>query len=92
MATPNSNTARASVDYSEETALEAHEQSTAAEATRPLGRGASAEKPMTGGADGVPSENDTESECFNSAEVGALAHLYRGEIYRSTTWRTRLDA
>ncbi|MEM1398036.1 MAG: DUF2270 domain-containing protein, partial [Pseudomonadota bacterium] len=47
---------------------------------------------MTGGADGVPSENDTESECFNSAEVGALAHLYRGEIYRSTTWRTRLDA
>ena len=24
--------------------------------------------------------------------MGALAHLYRGEIYRSTIWRTRLDA
>ncbi|HSF93360.1 MAG TPA: DUF2270 domain-containing protein [Paracoccaceae bacterium] len=24
-------------------------------------------------------------------EVGALAHLYRGEVYRSTTWRLRLD-
>ncbi len=29
---------------------------------------------------------------FNAAEIGALAHLYRGEIYRSTVWRTRLDA
>ena len=28
---------------------------------------------------------------FNAAEIGALAHLYRGEIYRSTAWRTRLD-
>ncbi len=28
---------------------------------------------------------------FNSAELGALAHLYRGEVYRSTIWRTRLD-
>lgn len=25
-------------------------------------------------------------------EMGALAHLYRGEVYRSTIWRTRLDA
>ncbi len=25
-------------------------------------------------------------------EIGALAHLYRGEIYRSTIWRERLDA
>lgn len=24
-------------------------------------------------------------------EVAALAHLYRGEVYRSTTWRLRLD-
>lgn len=24
-------------------------------------------------------------------EIGALAHLYRGEIYRSTIWRQRLD-
>jgi uncharacterized membrane protein len=29
---------------------------------------------------------------FNAAELGALAHLYRGELYRSTVWRTRLDA
>lgn len=28
---------------------------------------------------------------FTSAEIGAIAHLYRGEIYRSTIWRTRLD-
>ncbi len=28
---------------------------------------------------------------FTSAEIGALAHLYRGEVYRSTIWRTRLD-
>jgi len=30
-------------------------------------------------------------EC-DAATIGALAHLYRGEIYRSTVWRTRLDA
>jgi uncharacterized membrane protein len=29
---------------------------------------------------------------FSSPEIGAIAHLYRGEIYRSTIWRTRLDA
>ncbi len=28
---------------------------------------------------------------FDIAELGALAHLYRGEVYRSTIWRTRLD-
>jgi len=28
---------------------------------------------------------------FSNAEITALAHLYRGEVYRSTTWRTRLD-
>lgn len=28
---------------------------------------------------------------FTAAELGALAHLYRGEVYRSTLWRTRLD-
>lgn len=28
---------------------------------------------------------------FSSAEIGALAHLYRAEVYRSTVWRTRLD-
>lgn len=28
---------------------------------------------------------------FDAASIGALAHLYRGEVYRSTIWRTRLD-
>jgi len=28
---------------------------------------------------------------LDAPTVGALAHLYRGEIYRSTIWRTRLD-
>lgn len=31
------------------------------------------------------------SEEFSAPEIGALAHLYRGEVYRSTIWRTRLD-
>jgi uncharacterized membrane protein len=46
-----------------------------------------------------PREGDVMSEKrrarstdeFSSAEIGALAHLYRGEVYRSTVWRTRLD-
>jgi uncharacterized membrane protein len=28
---------------------------------------------------------------LDTAEIGAIAHLYRGEVYRSTIWRTRLD-
>jgi uncharacterized membrane protein len=28
---------------------------------------------------------------ISTAELGAIAHLYRGEVYRSTIWRTRLD-
>lgn len=28
---------------------------------------------------------------LDASEIGALAHLYRGEVYRSTIWRTRLD-
>ena len=28
---------------------------------------------------------------YDAAEVGAIAHLYRGEVYRSTLWRQRLD-
>jgi uncharacterized membrane protein len=28
---------------------------------------------------------------LDAAEIGAIAHLYRGEVYRSTIWRTRLD-
>src|SRR5271166_4488779 len=34
----------------------------------------------------------SEQSPFNAADIGALAHLYRGELYRSTVWRTRLDA
>lgn len=29
---------------------------------------------------------------LSAADISALAHLYRGELYRSTVWRTRLDA
>jgi uncharacterized membrane protein len=28
---------------------------------------------------------------FDMSELGCVAHLYRGEVYRSTIWRTRLD-
>src|SRR5512147_1858420 len=38
-------------------------------------------------------ENDPDGGTpqYSAAEIGALAHLYRGEMYRSTVWRTRLD-
>jgi uncharacterized membrane protein len=32
-----------------------------------------------------------EAPQFSPADVGAIAHLYRGEMYRSKIWRTRLD-
>lgn len=35
---------------------------------------------------------DMPSRTCSAAEIGAIAHLYRGEIYRSTVWRTRLDS
>jgi len=38
-----------------------------------------------------PPEGKGEIQELNPAELGAVAHLYRGEIYRSTIWRTRLD-
>lgn len=34
---------------------------------------------------------ENKSHRFDPAEMGALAHLYRAEVYRSTVWRTRLD-
>lgn len=37
-------------------------------------------------------ENLTDQPEFSAAELGALAHLYRGELYRSKVWRQRLDA
>lgn len=36
-------------------------------------------------------ETRSQKREFTPAEIGALAHLYRGEVYRSTIWRTRLD-
>jgi uncharacterized membrane protein len=36
-------------------------------------------------------EPTTQGVQFNPAEIGALAHLYRGEMYRSKIWRSRLD-
>src|SRR4030088_3847116 len=35
---------------------------------------------------------DAPPRACSAAEIGAIAHLYRGEIYRSTVWRTRLDS
>src|SRR3954453_12205179 len=32
-----------------------------------------------------------EAHSFDASEITALSHLYRGELYRSTVWRTRLD-
>ena len=37
-----------------------------------------------------PDGDPIEPIC-GSAEAGALAHLYRAEVYRSTIWRQRLD-
>ena len=38
------------------------------------------------------SENPKQQDAFSAAELTMLAHLYRGEMYRSKIWRTRLDA
>jgi len=40
----------------------------------------------------MDASQDGTASSFNAADIGALAHLYRGELYRSTVWRTRLDA
>lgn len=39
----------------------------------------------------IRAENLEPRREFTPAEIGAIAHLYRGEVYRSTIWRTRLD-
>ncbi len=39
----------------------------------------------------IATHSPVRSDEFDSAEMGAIAHLYRGEVYRSTIWRTRLD-
>ena len=43
---------------------------------------------MSDPAEVIPPPTKTK---FDIAELGAIAHLYRGEVYRSTVWRTRLD-
>lgn len=40
--------------------------------------------------DGNP-EDTVPEQTLNAAEIGAIAHLYRAEVSRSTMWRTRLD-
>ncbi len=35
--------------------------------------------------------NTGEKRELTAAEIGALSHLYRAEVYRSTIWRTRMD-
>lgn len=42
--------------------------------------------------DGEDETQGSSAKPCSGAEIGALAHLYRGEVYRSTIWRTRLDA
>lgn len=37
------------------------------------------------------SEESVSETSYSPAEMGALAHLYRGEMFRSKIWRTRLD-
>ncbi len=36
-------------------------------------------------------EIPVEQTQLGPAEIGAIAHLYRGEMDRSKVWRTRLD-
>lgn len=36
-------------------------------------------------------DGDPPESIVGAKEVGALAHLYRAEVYRSTIWRQRLD-
>jgi len=36
-------------------------------------------------------ETVRQTQTFSTAEMGMIAHLYRGEVYRSTIWRSRLD-
>lgn len=39
----------------------------------------------------VSTEAKPPQPIFDPSEMGVIAHLYRGEVYRSTIWRTRLD-
>lgn len=42
--------------------------------------------------EGIPATAEAKAEVrYTPAELTTLAHLYRGEMYRSKIWRTRLD-
>jgi len=41
--------------------------------------------------DSIPDGDPPEEMICGNKEVGAIAHLYRAEVYRSTIWRERLD-
>lgn len=41
--------------------------------------------------DSMPDSDPPDEMICGNKEVGALAHLYRAEVYRSTIWRERLD-
>lgn len=58
------------------------------------GSAAGGRAPETAACDGLasPRADVIQVDAISAAELGALAHLYRGEVYRSTIWRTRLDA
>jgi uncharacterized membrane protein len=36
-------------------------------------------------------QEEPEQASFGPSEIGALVHLYRGEMYQSKIWRVRLD-
>lgn len=36
-------------------------------------------------------DTQQSTDGYSAAEIGALAHLYRGEMYQSKIWRNRLD-
>lgn len=46
---------------------------------------------MGGEATSQATRPEPERKTLSSSEITAVAHLYRGEVYRSTIWRTRLD-
>jgi uncharacterized membrane protein len=45
----------------------------------------------TGGSIMKDQDSHRTEATFGPAEIGALAHLYRGEMYQSKVWRNRLD-
>jgi uncharacterized membrane protein len=57
---------------------------------------AARQRAKTAGEAGELAVNDepksSSAIAWSPAEIGAIAHLYRGEMYQSKVWRTRLDA